>query len=61
MLTKEMMKGRLEHPLETGVYSFEEDRQGGNSLPHGHLDGMGHLQDMCQPAFICPDWCTLYV
>ena len=58
---QETMKGQLKYTLETSVYSFEEDGQGRNSLPLGHLDGMGQLQDVCQPVFTYPDWGTLDV
>lgn len=30
-LTKESMNGQLKPPLETSVYSFEENRQGGST------------------------------
>lgn len=58
-LTKESMKGQLKPPLETSVYSPKEDGQGGSSFLHGHLEGTGQLQEVCQPVFIYPTWGSL--
>ena len=57
---KESVKGQLKLLLETSVYSFEEDGQGGSSLLHGHLKGTGQLQEVCQPVFTHPAWGTLH-